>query len=68
MESKEARKNRLKYSGEYIRTHYLRKEVKLNGEEAELLRYVLEHQKKTFKAYTIDNLRRDADKIKRAKN
>ena len=55
------------YNNEYIKAHYLRKEVKLNKQEAELLKAVLQDKKTTFKAYTIDNLKRDAEKIKNAK-
>lgn len=65
---KEAEKRAKKsaYLNEYIKAHYLRKEVKLNKQEAELLTAVLNDKKMTFKAYTIANLKRDAEKIKKS--
>lgn len=60
---KRAKKN--KYINEYIKKNYLRKEVKLNNKESELLTLVLNDKKLTFKEYTINNLKRDAEKIKK---
>lgn len=68
MEDKKERFNPSKYASEYIRTHYKRKEVKLKPQEAELLAQVLEAKKEDFKAYTMENVKRDIETIKRAKN
>lgn len=57
--------NASQYATDYIKAHYIRKEVKFKQDEAELLKKVLEAEKKTFKAYTIDNLKRDAERLKK---
>ena len=65
MTTKKERFNPSKYATDYIKAHYIRKEVKFKQDEAELLKRVLEAEKKTFKAYTIDNLKRDAERLKK---
>lgn len=62
MDEKKERFNPSKYATEYIKKHYIRKEIKLKPDEAKQLAEVLEAKKRDFKAYVMENVKRDIEK------
>lgn len=57
--------NPSEYATQYIKTHYIRKEVKFLKEEAEQLNAILKDKKTTFSSYIKDTIKRDYKSIKK---